>query len=268
LANEAPEASISCAEARVRVGKAQFGAAWDIGLSRDEQYDLEKGPFGASFVAAYEDANEKADKIDWRSTWVDEWLVRRGFVDRMLLQHWMEIPPFSRAEFEKAFFEAFPTVRRPRARAGARTKKNDGLRVGLRRKDFATDGPAAVAQSVGVVAAERVALRATDSFQQEHTVSSTSEGVRGATTQASEAKGLAQSPKRRSPKRSPVAEAVDAALAETGLYAGPANHSFKEIAGKIAPLVTSKTGRRCESEGQIAALAKAVSRHYKKRANC
>jgi DNA-directed RNA polymerase specialized sigma24 family protein len=106
LANEAPEASISYAEARRRIGKARFGTAWDIGLSDDEQYDLEKGPFGASSVTAYEVAKEKVDKIDWRSTCVDEWLVQRRFVDPMLLQLGMEIPLFSRAEFEKAFLEA------------------------------------------------------------------------------------------------------------------------------------------------------------------
>jgi hypothetical protein len=67
-------------------------------------------------------------------------------------------------------------------------------------------------------------------------------------------------------KRNPFAEAVDAALREIGLDAGQDNYTYKQIAAEIAPVVASKTGRRYESEGNIAALAKAVSRHYKKRA--
>ena len=117
--------SISYAEMRDRVLRAQFGDVWSQSLTDDEQYDVEAGLWQASSASAHRSAEEKAKKIQWRHNWADTWLAENGLVDPIRRQLGLEIPPIPMKKFESAFCPVF-----------GRSPENDAeldLRGGLER---------------------------------------------------------------------------------------------------------------------------------------
>jgi hypothetical protein len=106
--NEPPvQQVISYTEMCDRVGRARFGAIWDVLLTDDESSELEAGVWQASSAETYRSAEEKAKAIEWRRKWVDDWLAENGLIDPVRRQHGLEIPPVLSKRFEAAFFPVF-----------------------------------------------------------------------------------------------------------------------------------------------------------------
>lgn len=106
---DSSEAVIPHSAAYARVDREMFGGERSCSLTNDERYVLRAG-FSQS-PTAYEEAEEKDKKIQWRHECVDRWFEENGFVDPMRRQFGLPPPPIPLARFEVAMAAAFGSER-------------------------------------------------------------------------------------------------------------------------------------------------------------
>jgi hypothetical protein len=119
---------ISYVESKAHLCRANFRGQYIVGLTRREEYVSGWGLLAIEVGATeYRAARSKAAEFDDQQQWADDWLEQRGYLDRMLRDHGLSIPSFSRSAFEQDLYEDFPNFRPPIVRD--RTRKKSAIKL-------------------------------------------------------------------------------------------------------------------------------------------